>query len=246
MRQLEEFGRSMSGWTNPAGAASADGVAIGAQPRAPAAGSGLIVDDRLNAVLARLRHEALNRPSDGGPRHSGNRDPFQYADHGFSISSQQGELIYFLCRTLRATRVVEFASSVGVSTLYFAAAMRDNGGGTVIGSEMVPQKIQIARQNLKEAGLDNWVELREGDARQTLQDLGGAVDLALIDGWPAEHGPSLARQVLELIAAQIRRGGIVMNDNAEADYLSYVRDPKNGFISISLPLKGATELSLKL
>ena len=47
-------------------------------------------------------------------------------------------------------------------------------------------------------------------------------------------------------APQIRSGGMVLNDNAEPDYLAYVRDPANGFISITLPLKGGTELSLKL
>jgi predicted O-methyltransferase YrrM len=60
---------------------------------------------------------------------------------------------------------------------------------------------------LKDAGLDGWVDLREGDARQTLRDLGGAVDFALIDGWPTDAGPSLAMQVVQIIAPQIRSGG---------------------------------------
>jgi len=37
-----------------------------------------------------------------------------------------------------------------------------------------------------------------------------------------------------------------MNDNAEPDYLEYVRDPASGFRSLSLPLKGGTELSVKV
>ncbi len=49
---------------------------------------------------------------------------------------------------MHATRVVEFATSVGMSTLFFAAAMRDNGGDTVIGSELVPAKVATARRNL--------------------------------------------------------------------------------------------------
>src|SRR6516162_5181359 len=81
------------------------------------------------------------------------RDPFAYADYGFSIVPEQGDLIYLLCRAMQASRVVEFATSVGMSTLYFAAAMRDNGGGTVIGSEIVPAKVEAAGRNLDEAGL---------------------------------------------------------------------------------------------
>ena len=116
---------------------------------------------------------------------------------------EQGDLIYLLCRGLRATRVVEFATSVGMSTLYFAAAMRDNGGGPVIGSELVPAKVAAARRNLAEAGLAGYADIREGDARQTLRDLGGPVDFVLIDGWPIEEGPSLARQVIEIVAPQL-------------------------------------------
>jgi hypothetical protein len=41
-------------------------------------------------------------------------------------------------------------------------------------------------------------------------------------------------------------GAVVVNDNGEPDYLAYVRDPSNGFISISLPLKGSTEASLRI
>jgi predicted O-methyltransferase YrrM/DNA-binding PadR family transcriptional regulator len=211
------------------------------------AGPGPLLDERVQQVLTRLRAEAARgRPADGGPRRSGEHDPQRYADFGFSIHREQGELIYLLCRALRATRVAEFATSVGVSTLYFAAAVRDNGGGTVIGSELVPEKIARARHNLEQAGLAAHVDLREGDARQTLLDLGGPVDFVLIDGWPTGSEPTLARQVIEILAPQIRHGGMVMNDNAEPDYLAYVRDPANGLLSMTLPIKGGTELSLKL
>jgi predicted O-methyltransferase YrrM len=122
--------------------------------------------------------------------------------------------------------------------------VRDNGGGTVIGSEIVPEKAATAQRNLAEAELDKYVDLRVGDARETLRDLG---DFALIDGWPISDGePTLARQVMELIAPQLRTGAFVMNDNAEPDYLDYIRDPANGFRSVTLPLKGSTELSVKV
>ncbi|KIU45863.1 MULTISPECIES: class I SAM-dependent methyltransferase [Bradyrhizobium] len=204
-----------------------------------------IADGRVTAVIERL--QATRRaPMRGNPMQSGSRDPHDYAEQGFSIHPEQGELIYLLCRGLRARRVAEFATSVGMSTLYFAAAMRDNGGGTVIGSEIVPAKVATAKRHLAEAGLADYAEIREGDARKTLRDLGGPVDFILIDGWPGDKGPTLARQVIEIVAPQLRVGGYVMNDNAEADFLEFVRDPKNGFVSITLPLKGGTELCLKV
>lgn len=72
------------------------------------------------------------------------------------------------------------------------------------------------------------------------------VDFALIDGWPLASGPSLARQVIEIVAPQVRVGGFVMNDNGEADYMEFIHNPENGFLSITLPIKRGTELSVKV
>lgn len=211
------------------------------------AGPSPIRDQRVNAVLSRLQSERRRHPTGGplgDPRAS--RDPLDYAEYGFSIVPEQGDLIWLLCRGLRTNRVVEFATSVGMSTLYFAAAVRDNGGGMVIGSELVAAKVEAARHNLAEAGLADYAEIRQGDARQTLRDLGGPVDFVLIDGWPLDDGPSLARQVIEIVAPQLRVGGYVMNDNAEPDFLNFIRDPSNGFLSMTLPLKAGTELCVKV
>src|SRR5580693_2812340 len=209
--------------------------------------SSTIRDARILAVIERLQAER-RRPATGGPKDNpaDSHDPYDYANYGFSIHPEQGDLIYLLCRGIRATRVVEFATSVGMSTLYFAAAMRDNGGGRVIGSELVPAKVATAKRNLSEAGLADYAEIREGDARQTLRDLGGSLDFALIDGWPRDEQPSLAREVIGIVAPQLRGGGYVVNDNAERDFLEFIRDPGNGFISITLPLKSGTELSVKV
>lgn len=198
----------------------------------------LAVIERLNASRQRPPRDAFNSPL----RH----DAAAFADYGFSIHPDQGDLIYLLCRAMGAKRVVDFATSVGMSALYFAAAMRDNGGGQVIGAELVPEKVEVARSNLADAGLSGYAEIRTGDARETLRDLGGPVDFALIDGWPQPEGPSLARQVVGIVAPQLRVGGYLLNDNAEPDFLEYIRDPDNGFISVTLPIKRGTELALKI
>ena len=212
---------------------------------APPPAASALTDARVEAVLAQI-FAAHRRPANGGPNQSDVLDPHFYADYGFSIHPDQGQLIYLLCRALRARRVVEFATSIGVSTLYFAAALRDNGGGLVIGSEIVPQKVATARRHLDAAGLAEFAEIREGDARETLRDLGGDIDFALIDGWPEEDGPSLALQVIQIIAPQMQVGAIALNDNAEPDYIAWIRDPASGFRSMTLPLKGGTELSVKV
>jgi predicted O-methyltransferase YrrM len=206
-----------------------------------------VKDARVQAVITQLVATS-RRPADGGPNANpaASRDPQDYAEYGFSILPAQGDLIYLLCRGMGAKRVVDFATSVGMSALYFAAAVRDNEGGTVIGSELVPQKAAVARHNLAKAGLAEYVDIREGDARQTLMDLGGPVDFILIDGWPNTQGASLAREVIQIVAPQVRKGGYVLNDNAEPDFLDYIRDPANGFLSVTLPLKNGTELCVKI
>ena len=147
-------------------------------------------DARVRAVIERLV-EARRIPPSGSPSDHPevSRDPFDYAEYGFSIWPDQGDLLYLLCRGMRAKRVVDFATSIGLSAVYFAAAMRDNGGGIVVGSELVPEKATTARRNLADAGLADYADIREGDARQTLSSVGGLVDFALIDGWPNGQEP---------------------------------------------------------
>ena len=58
-------------------------------------------------------------------------------------------------------------------------------------------------------------------------------------------GPSLALEVMRVLAPQMRLGAIAVNDNAEEDYLEFIRSPGSGFRSMTLPLKGGTELSVK-
>jgi predicted O-methyltransferase YrrM len=207
-----------------------------------------LIDPRVRAVLDRL-HELSGRtgPKPGGGDPGFDRtDPFSAAHRALSIRPEQGDLIYLLCRAIGARRAVDFATSFGISAIYSAAAIRDNGGGTVIGAEIVPEKIATAERNLAEAGLAEFAGIRPGDARETLRDLGGPVDFALIDGFPVASGPSLALQVFEVVAPQLRIGALVMNDNGESDYLELVRDPASGFRSLALPLKGSTELSVKV
>jgi len=217
-----------------------------------------IQDARVNTVLDRL-HKQANRQLAGVVAHIAGRalqmlvtrkreleDTSYYRDKLIPIDRRQGALIYLLCRSLKATRVVEYGTSFGVSTLYLASAIRDNGGGTVIGTELEPFKVSIAHQNFEAAGLSSFVDLREGDALETLKDCGGPVDFLLVDGWPR-----LAPDVLKLMAPQLRSGAIVFCDESghspsdRAAYRSIVRNPANGFVSAHFPLYGGTEITVK-
>ena len=206
-----------------------------------------IYDSATRRVLSRLLAAKPRPPRRRLNAGEGKKlDAFEMKNFGFNIRPEQGEFVYLLCRSMQARRVAEFATSLGFSTVHLAAAVRDNGGGLVIGSEIVPEKVRAARRNLVGAGLEALVEVREGDAIETLRDLGGPIDFFLMDGWPVEAGPSLARQVLEIVAPQLRIGGVVLNDNGEPDYLEYVRDAANGFLSMRIPFQRTFELSVKV
>ncbi|MDC0719143.1 O-methyltransferase [Nannocystis bainbridge] len=169
-----------------------------------------------------------------------------YADKFIALDRDQAAFCYLQVRALRARQVVEFGTSFGVSTIWLAAAVRDNGGGKVIGTEMVPAKAQRAREHVAEAGLTEYVEIREGDANETLRSIDGEVDFFLNDGFPM-----LALDILRLVAPHIRPGAVVLTDNVGhfrgnyREYHAYLRDPRNGFQTITMPLRSGTEYSVR-
>ncbi len=127
------------------------------------------------------------------------------SDKMVALDRDKAAFCYQLCRSLRASCVVEAGTSFGISTLYLAAAVRDNQveDGVVIGTEHEPDKVAIARQNFEAAGLSEFVDLRKGDLRRTLQDVGGPVDFMLVDIW------DVALPALELVSPNLRPGAIV-------------------------------------
>lgn len=155
-------------------------------------------------------------------------------DYFLNVDPQLGRFLHMAARSRRAERIVEFGTSFGVSTIYLASALRDNGRGRVITTELEPAKADRARANLTAAGLADLVDLRVGDALHTLRaDLGGPVDLVLLDGAYSHY---LA--VLRLLEPHLTPGSLIIADNAvdlAGEYLSYVGDPANGYLTIPLP-----------
>ncbi|WP_445178015.1 O-methyltransferase [Pseudomonas sp. McL0111] len=158
------------------------------------------------------------------------------------VSRDTGKLLYMLARNTKAKAIVEFGTSFGLSTLHLAAALRDNGGGVLIGSEFEPSKIELARHHFIEGGVSDLVEIREGDALVSLaSDLPQSVDLLLLDGAKALYG-----DVLNLVEKHLKPGALVVADNTDycPEYLAYVRAPENGYLSV--PFADDIELSMRL
>jgi len=158
------------------------------------------------------------------------------------VSRETGALLYILARAARAQSVLEFGMSFGVSTIYLAAALRDNGGGRVITTEFEVSKVERARKNLTEAGLIDLVEIREGDALQTLaRDLPETLDFVLLDGAKA-----LYADVLALVESRLRPGTLVLADDARycAEFVNRIRATAKSYVSV--PMAGDLEMAMRL
>lgn len=166
----------------------------------------------------------------------------RFKDLWLPVSRETGRLLYMLARTSGARSVVEFGTSFGISTLHLAAAVRDNGGGRVLTTEFEPSKVARARQHIAEAGFVDLVEVRAGDALQSLaSDLPDSIDLLLLDG-----AKSLYAEVLALVEDRLRPGALIVADNADfsPEYLAHVRSPASGYLSV--PFADDVELSMRV
>lgn len=130
--------------------------------------------------------------------------------------------------------------------------MRDNiraagGSGVVIGTEYEPEKARAAREHFSEAGLSGFIDLREGDLRETLRQTEGPIDFILSDIWIPMVCPAL-----ELTVPHLRPRAVVITDNTEidrsayADFFAFINDPARHFQAITLPFSGGLEMSVRL
>ncbi len=167
-------------------------------------------------------------------------------DAYLAVSREVGVFLYTQARAAAARSIVEFGTSFGLSTIYLAAALRDNGGGRLISTELDPDKAARAQANLERAGLADLVEIRVGDALDSLRNLPDGIDFLYLDG-----AKTLYREVLERCEPHLRAGALVIADNIDmvalvAPYTTYVRAPTNGYLSSRLVLGDGLELSLRL
>ncbi|WP_404196670.1 O-methyltransferase [Streptomyces tauricus] len=161
------------------------------------------------------------------------------------VSADGGRLLYNLVRATKPATVVEFGTSYGISTLHLAAAVRDNGTGRVITTEMSRTKAASARDTFAATGLDDVITLLEGDALHTLAALRQPVDLLFLDGWK-----DLCLPVLRLLEPHIAPGTLVVAGDVDlpdlGPYLDHVRDTANGYHSVTFPVEDGLEISCRL
>lgn len=217
--------------------------------------SSALTSTRVQTVLARLHAKAriedpaakervAARERELGRRLAAAERYELYDQAPLAITEQTGELYYLLMVTRRPRLVVEFGASHGISTIYLAAALRDAGAGSLITTEILPAKAAATEANLAEAGLADLVELRVGDARDTLRELPEPVDSLILDG-----RNDLYVAMLETVRPRLTVGAAILADLGADDpdleaYQRYVRGHAPALASMTLPVDAGIELTV--
>ena len=165
------------------------------------------------------------------------------SDFYIPVTPEAGRLLYSLVRAGRPATIVEFGMSFGISALHLASAVRDNGTGRVVTTEISETKIAAAKQTFADTGLDDLITVLEGDALSTLESLDGPIDFVLLDGWKELYLP-----VIELLEGKLSPGALVVADNASTEsigpYLEYVRDAKNGYVTANFAVRESDSMEI--
>ncbi len=156
-----------------------------------------MLDDRVRSVLARMEAEDASDRESGVP----------FGERSLAVGRDSGRLLFALVAPNAGCEILEIGGSHGYSTVWLAAAARILGG-RVVTLEEDSGKVEVWRRNIAEAGLEEWAELVEGDAKQTLPELEDGFDIVFLDAWKDDY-----ELLFELAREKLDPGGVVVADN---------------------------------
>jgi predicted O-methyltransferase YrrM len=194
-----------------------------------------VLDDRVRAVLARLEAEDADERARGVPREQRARQ----------VARTTGQFLFAFVSPQTDCEVLEIGGSRGYSSIWLAAGVR-NLGGRVLSLESDPAKVESWRANVEEAGLDDWADLIEGDAFETLPPIEDVFDVVFLDAEKEQYERLFAEA-----RGKLEPGAVVIADNVlshqetlGAYFQARQADPT--LESVTLPLDRGLELSVIL
>jgi predicted O-methyltransferase YrrM len=194
-----------------------------------------MLDDRVRAVLERLQAEDAAERERGLPP----------AERSRAVAPTTGQFLFALVAPQWDCEVLEIGASRGYSTLWLAAGVR-HLGGRVLSVENDPAKVAAWRANIAEAGLDEWAELIEGDAKEAVQEIDDVFDIVFLDAEKEDY-----EQLFQAARPKLEPGALVVADNvlSHSETLdAYVQARKSDptVESVTVPLDRGLELSVML
>jgi predicted O-methyltransferase YrrM len=193
-----------------------------------------VLDDRVRDVLARLEAEDEAEQDGGLPP----------AQRSLAVGPESGRLLFALVAPNAGCEVLEIGGSRGYSAIWLAAAARILGG-RVLSLEQDAAKIEAWRRNVADAGLEEWAELAEGNARETLPSVGGSFDVVFIDAWKDDYEWYFGEA-----RTKLEPGGIVVADNVDTSPVvkayAAARQADPTLVSVTVPLGNGLEVTTVL
>lgn len=135
--------------------------------------------------------------------------PADFKDAYLAISRAQGRELVQLIVKRNIKQIVEFGTSFGISTLFLAEGVAQTQGN-IITTELIPSKAQKAIENFEHARVNHLIEVRVGDAMNTLKDYHESIDLLLLDGWKDLYLP-----LFQMLESNFHTNTIIYVDNAD-------------------------------
>ena len=193
-----------------------------------------MLDDRVRSVLARM--EAQDADDHG--------KDIPVSERSLAVGPDSGRLLFALVAPNAGCEVLEIGSSHGYSTIWLAAAARILGG-RVVTLEQEPGKIDVWRRNIADAGLEEWAELVEGDAKETLPELEDGFDVVFLDAWKDDY-----ELLFGLARTKLDPGGIVVADNvttsSTVEAYAAARQADPTLVSVTVPIGHGLEVTTVL
>ena len=193
-----------------------------------------MLDDRVRDVLARLEAEDEAEQDAGLPP----------AQRSLAVGPESGRLLFALVAPNAGCEVLEIGGSRGYSAIWLAAAARILGG-RVLSLEQDAAKIEAWRRNVADAGLEEWAELVEGNARETLPAVGGSFDVVFIDAWKDDYEWYFGEA-----RTKLEPGGLVVADNVDTSPVvkayAAARQADPTLVSVTVPLGNGLEVTTVL
>jgi caffeoyl-CoA O-methyltransferase len=189
--------------------------------------------DRVDAVLQRLYAEDHEQRRLGLPTSQRTRN----------IDIESGRFLFLLALGMQAKQIVEIGSSNAVSTIWLASAAKRTGG-TIFGTELIPERVAEANRNLAEAGLDSIATVHSGPAARSLASAAGPFDLVFIDAEKDDYSA-----YFDLIVDQVRPGGLIVADNVTSHdctaYQAMLRS-RDDIETVTVTMERGFEISSKI
>jgi predicted O-methyltransferase YrrM len=194
-----------------------------------------VLDERVRRVLERLEREDGEERGRGVPQELRARQ----------VARTTGQFLFAFVAPQTDCEVLEIGGSRGYSSIWLGAGARYLGG-RVLSLENDPEKCEAWRQNVAEAGLDDWMELVEGDAFERLPTIDDVFDVCFLDAEKDDY-----ERLFELARGKLEPGAVIVADNvlSHEDTLgaySRARQADPTLESVTVPLDRGLELSVVL